>query len=157
MFGLCTGLGVISLFLLGLGFAFHSDSDMKKGKGERNGLIMVLVGAVVIVFVATFMSLGSISLQDKSPASMQFIVSGQYRIDKDCYGNPTSYIGDKEVKDIGDWFFTSQYFTGDGKAYYDTPLGSQYPTPQLIVGNTYSVYMKQAFLQNNIVILCGTY
>jgi hypothetical protein len=85
------------------------------------------------------------------------ITSGTYHIEKDCYGKSSPYIGEYDLSKVSN-AFTSNIFVGNGDFWTQSKLRfAGYPTSDLTEGKVYSVYMKDAFLQNNIVILCGTY
>jgi hypothetical protein len=86
---------IMLAFVIGIGIAIMG-LVIYFGWDKRMGnLIAGIIGFVVAMMAVVPMSVGVQSLTDMSRDTMNLVVSGEYKIDKDCWGKETEKIGDK--------------------------------------------------------------
>jgi hypothetical protein len=117
-------------------------------KTTRNNtfLTIAIVGITVLIFTLIPLIAGRQSLSDMSRDTMKLVASGEYKIDRDCWGKETEKI-DNSVLIYKD-FWKSNIVEADGTHYQRTNV------PKLIEGKKYSLYRKETLLHYNLIIHC---
>lgn len=143
-------------FVVGIGGAFGLGAAMDWGS-KKNVVVWSLLVVIGILGGSVGVS-GALSLSSLSPDSMSLIAQGKCSVDVDCYGDRVVSIGGTDLVSRNlDNFGTVNYFKGNRER---SNIGSGYVGgwdgrfDNLIVGNEYAVYRKEALGHNNIIILC---
>lgn len=141
MISIILTLFVVGFVAGGVGLGMYLDKTTR----THTSLTLAIVGITVLIFTLILAITGSHSLSDKSRNTMTLVVSGEYKIDRDCWGKETEKIGNSVL--IYEDFWQSDIFEADGTIY-------QRGTPKLIEGNKYSLYRKDTLLHYNLIIHC---